>query len=221
MSGDIKMNSVQKQGLIMETLTPSERRYQKKRQEILDAARTLLVQGGVDAISMRILADKVDYSVGALYKYFASKAEIIEALRQDALELMANFQPEMPEGLSLGEMFVHSGKNYIQFASQYPEHYQLIMSSSATGPANMDEFVASPDFRELHEFVKIALAAGEFELPEGYDSFHLALLSWFMVHGISLLKLTMMSNFQDEFEEASIEVIEMVKEVFTKNKEIL
>lgn len=200
----------------MNNLTPSERRYQKKRQEILDAARTLLLQGGVDAISMRILADKVDYSVGALYKYFANKEEIIEALRQEAWELMANFEPEVPEGLSLAEMFVLSGKNYIQFASQYPEHYQLIMSTSATGPANMEAFKQTPDFMHLQQFVEVILESGEFELPEGYSPFHLALLSWFLVHSISLLKLTMMSNFEDEFEKASIEVIEMVKDVFLK-----
>ena len=202
----------------METLTPSERRYQKKRQEILDAARTLLLQGGVDAISMRILADKVDYSVGALYKYFANKEEIIEALRQEAWDLMANFDPGMPYGLSLADTFVHSGKNYIQFATEHPEHYQLIMSNSATGPASMEEFKQTPDFKHLNQFVEMTLKSGEFELPEGYTPFHLSLLSWFLVHSISLLKLTMMSNFEEEFEEASIEVIEMVKDLFLKKE---
>ena len=64
--------------------TPSERRYEKTRQGILSAARNLLLEGGTDAISMRTLADKVDYSPAALYKYFANKEEIIEALRQEA-----------------------------------------------------------------------------------------------------------------------------------------
>jgi AcrR family transcriptional regulator len=200
----------------MEHLTPSERRYEKTRQGILNAARSLLLEGGIDAISMRTLADKVDYSAAALYKYFANKDEIIEALRQEAWDLMANFEPDFPEGLSLAEMFVHSGKNYIKFASQYPEHYQLVMSTSETGPESLDEFRQLPNFLHLQQFVEATLASGEFELPDGYTPFHLAMLSWFMVHGISLLKLTMMSKCQDEFEAASIEVMEMIKEVFLK-----
>jgi len=62
----------------LDNKTPSERRYEKTRQGILSAARTLLLEGGVEAISMRTLADKVDYSPAALYKYFANKEEIIE-----------------------------------------------------------------------------------------------------------------------------------------------
>jgi AcrR family transcriptional regulator len=200
----------------MDHLTPSERRYEKTRQGILNAARSLLLEGGVDAISMRTLADKVDYSPAALYKYFDNKDEIIEALRQEAWDLMANFEPGFPEGLSMAEMFVHSGKNYIKFASQYPEHYLLVMSTSAASPQSLEEFKQLPNFLHLEEFVEAILASGEFELPEGYTPFHLAMLSWFMVHGISLLKLTMMSKCQEEFEAISFEVMEMIKDVFLK-----
>lgn len=198
----------------MEDKTPSQRRYEKTRQGILSAARAILQEDGVDAISMRTLADKVDYSPAALYKYFANKDEIIDALRQEAWELMANFEPDMPPGLSMAEMFVHSGKNYIKFASLYPEYYLLLMDTTDTGPETLEEFVQMPNFVQLQQFVEGIVATGEFQLPEGYSPFHLALLSWFMVHGISLLKLTMMSKCQEEFEAVSIEVMEMIKEVF-------
>ena len=118
----------------MDDKTPSERRYEKTRQGILSAARSLLLENGVEAISMRSLADKVDYSPAALYKYFASKDEIIEALRQEAWELMANFEPDIPDGISMADMFILSGRNYIRFASEYPDYYMLIMSTNETGP---------------------------------------------------------------------------------------
>lgn len=194
--------------------SPSERRYEKTRQGILSAARTILQEEGIDAISMRTLADKVDYSPAALYKYFANKDEIIDALRQEAWELMANFEPDFPPGLSMAEMFVHSGKNYIKFASQYPEYYLLLMDTTETGPDSMQEFVKLPNFIGLQQFAEGIIASGEFELPEGYNAYHLALLSWFVVHGISLLKLTMMNKCQDEFEAASLEILELIKQVF-------
>lgn len=198
--------------------SPRDRRHELTQQKILEAARALLLEEGIAGISMRVLAEKVDYSPAALYKYFASKEEIVEVLRQEAWQMMAAFEPEPPPAgtTSLADLYVHSGRNYIRFASQYPEYYQLIMSTTETGPASLEEFKQHPNFVELLRFVEAAVAAGEFELPEGYAPIHLALLSWFAVHGISLLKLTMMNKCQDEFEAISLEVLEMVKAAFVK-----
>ena len=82
------------------------------------------------------------------------------------------------------------------------------------GPENMDEFKDSPAFIDLLTFTRAAVASGEFDLPESYSPIHFALLSWFVVHGISILKLTMMNKCQDEFEAVSVEVMNMIKEVF-------
>ena len=212
------MNGVHFLGIFhMTKQAPSERRYAKTRQGILDAARALLLQGGVEEISMRTLAQKVDYSPAALYKYFANKEEIIESLRQEAWKMMADFEPDFPPGSSISERFVISGQNYVKFATQYPEYYSLIMSTTETGPENMEEFTQSPAFIDLLNFTKYAIASGEFVLPSGYSPVHFALLAWFVVHGISLLKLTMMSKCQEEFEDASIEVMNMIKDVFVKD----
>ncbi len=200
------------------TTSPRDRRYDRTRQQILDAARNLLLTKGIEGISMRALAEEADYSPAALYTYFANKEEIIEALRQEAWEMMAAFEPEPPPAgvPSLADLYVHAGRNYIRFASEYPEYYQLIMSTTETGPASLEEFKQLPNFVELLRFVEAAVAAGEFELPEGYAPIHLTMLSWFTVHGISMLKSTMMSQFQEEFEALSLEVLEMVKTVFLK-----
>ena len=197
--------------------SPRARRHDLTRQKILDTARSLLLSQGVDGISMRILAEKADYSPAALYKYFANKEEIIEALRQEAWQLLAAFEPEPPAGMtSLADLFVHSGRSYIQFANRYPEYYQLIMSTTETGPESLEEFKQYPNFVEMLRFVEEAVTAGEFELPPGYAPIHLAMLSWFTVHGISLLTLTMMNKCQDEFGLLSDEVLEMVKDAFVK-----
>jgi len=73
--------------------SPRNRRHELTRQKILDTARSILLAGGVQAISMRTLAEKVDYSPAALYKYYANKEEIIEALRQEAWQLIAAYEP--------------------------------------------------------------------------------------------------------------------------------
>ncbi|MEW5871027.1 MAG: TetR/AcrR family transcriptional regulator [Chloroflexota bacterium] len=190
--------------------TPSSRRYEKTRQGILDAARAILLEQGVQAISMRTLAEKVDYSPAALYKYFSNKEEIIEALRQEAWALLAAHEPEVEPGMSLGEIFIQSGRSYVDFATRYPEYYLLMMSTVEGGPASLAAFKQDPNFLSLLQFMEAAVAAGEFKVPDGYTTFHMTLLSWFSVHAVALLKLTMMSQCADEFEATSLEVFQMI-----------
>ena len=63
-----------------------ERRRAAKRERILNAARELLVAGGLDALTVNGLARRLDYSPGALYRYFRSKEALIVALQVEAVE---------------------------------------------------------------------------------------------------------------------------------------
>ena len=58
---------------------------QKKflRQEILDAASELFVKDGYENVSMRRIADKIEYSPTTIYLYFKDKAELLEQVCQE------------------------------------------------------------------------------------------------------------------------------------------
>lgn len=55
-----------------DTLTPRERRAQRTRDAILEAARGIISKKGVEALSIRSIADAIDYSPAGLYEYFGS-----------------------------------------------------------------------------------------------------------------------------------------------------
>jgi len=60
-----------------------ERREHKKsriRENILNAARELFVKDGFDGISMRRVAEKVEYSPTTIYLHFANKEELFRDL---------------------------------------------------------------------------------------------------------------------------------------------
>jgi len=158
----------------------------------------------------------VDYSPAALYKYFSNKEEILEALRQEGWQLMsANEHPVQP-GLSMADAFLESARGYIEFATKYPAYYLLMMSPTTNGPGSMEELKSDPNFAGLLHFIEAAVASGEFLLPSGYTPLHLALLCWFIVHAVSLLKVTYMQNCPEEFDAASMEVIGMFKAIFAR-----
>ena len=57
-----------------------------RRQSVLDAARSAFFELGMEKTSMREIAQRAGYTVGALYSYFASKEEVYGALLGESLE---------------------------------------------------------------------------------------------------------------------------------------
>lgn len=67
----------------------SEAELLEGRRRIGRAAEQLMVSKGTTALSMRAIAQKVDLTAGALYRYFPSKAELLTFCWTDALEELA------------------------------------------------------------------------------------------------------------------------------------
>lgn len=191
----------------MSRKSTTERRHARTRQEILDAARAIITQQGADALSMRSLAEAVDYSPSALYNYFDGKEAIIEAIRQEGWTLSAAMSADLPQDMPLDEMLVQQGMAYLRFAETYPEHYRLMMSPSENVPDSLEEFAADPKFVGLITFADQLSATGVLSLPEGFDAKHMAFLMWFVVHGASMLKLTTMQKCQRDFDALVEEVL--------------
>jgi AcrR family transcriptional regulator len=57
-----------------------------RRRAVLDAARSAFFELGMEKTSMREIAQRAGYTVGAIYSYFASKEEVYGALLSESLE---------------------------------------------------------------------------------------------------------------------------------------
>jgi len=66
--------------------TPRERRREQNRRRILDTASALVTDGGLDALTINGLARALDYTPGALYRYFPSRDALVVALQLEVLE---------------------------------------------------------------------------------------------------------------------------------------
>ena len=64
------------------------REKEHRRQQILDAARTLLFEKGLNAISVNQIARQAELAVGTIYFYFRSKEDIFAVLQEEGLELL-------------------------------------------------------------------------------------------------------------------------------------
>lgn len=63
--------------------------YAARRRHILDAARTCFARRGFHAASMLDLQAEAGVSAGAIYVYFAGKREIVQAIAEENIELLA------------------------------------------------------------------------------------------------------------------------------------
>src|SRR5437588_11783680 len=65
-----------------------ERDREAVRRAILDAARELFVREGYNNVSIRKIAERIEYSPAAIYGYFPSKDDIFFALAEEGFQLL-------------------------------------------------------------------------------------------------------------------------------------
>jgi AcrR family transcriptional regulator len=103
------------------------RQKESTRQEILDAARDLFVGEGYDNVSIRKIADKVEYAPGTIYLYFKDKAEILDTLCQVTFDKLRNRLEAIrkDDGDPVGALR-RGLRTYIQFGLDNPNQYILV-----------------------------------------------------------------------------------------------
>ena len=67
-----------------------ERDREAVRRAILDAARELFVTEGYQNVSIRKIAERIEYSPAAIYLYFPSKDDIFFALAEEGFRLLGD-----------------------------------------------------------------------------------------------------------------------------------
>src|SRR5437764_8341723 len=67
-----------------------ERDRESVRRAILDAARDLFVAEGFQNVSIRKIAERIEYSPAAIYGYFPSKDDIFFALAEEGFRLLGD-----------------------------------------------------------------------------------------------------------------------------------
>lgn len=177
----------------MTTPTAQERRRARTRQEIIDNAYDLLVRYGVDGVSIRALADRIDYTPGALYKYFASKEALIDAVRQQCFDwLNAYLADRLAGARSASDMLIEGGLAYIEYAGEHPHAYHLMFNMEPSASTSGDQRAVAA--RTLEQVIEMGIASGEFVVRGDYDRTAMAYHCWATVHGIASLSTTVLRD---------------------------
>ena len=174
-----------------------ERREREKseiRDKILDAARELFVTEGYEGVSMRRVAEKIEYSPTAIYIHFADKNELFHELcHQDYAHLAEVFQSSAMSNDPV-ERLKQIGRTYIEFGVRHPNHYKF-MFMTPHPPIEPDEEecekIGNPEL-DAYAFLKWAVqqAIGAGRLREELaDAELVSQTLWAAVHGVISLNI--------------------------------
>jgi AcrR family transcriptional regulator len=174
-----------------------ERRAREKeelRQEILDAARELFAKEGYQNVSMRKIAEKIDYSPTTIYLYFEDKNELLSSICEETFtKLVKEFEDIVASTDDPIEQLKRAGRAYIDFGLSHPNHYTVtFMGAGHPGHTEEHKFdfqgsMGERCFMHLRSIVERCVRQGKFR-PLDLDATSQAL--WAVVHGITSLLIT-------------------------------
>jgi AcrR family transcriptional regulator len=197
-----------------------ERRLREKearRRQIIDAARSLLVEKGLAATSINQIAKRAELGVGTIYFYYQNKEELFAALQEEGLDLLlADIREAVADATEPPARLRAAALSYLGFSRDRQSYFDVIgyfLSSpnvllSSDLKSRVDE--KSRDFLSLiMEIISDGIAAGRFRDIDPEDA---AVLFWSSLHGLlqfRKLEQTALSNrpFAERFERAVNQLI--------------
>ena len=167
-----------------------ERKQQEKskmRELIQKTAMNLFLEKGYENITIRHIAEKIEYSPATIYLYFKNKDEILYTLRREGFEELYKRQKNSLKFNEPIKRLLKQGEAYISFALENPEYYDLMfmMRGPVNGIKEMNEMdIGLESYELLKNNVKECMESGLFS---GTSIDVAAFSLWSYVHGIASL----------------------------------
>jgi AcrR family transcriptional regulator len=200
----------------MGTKERRDRERQELRQAILIASREIAAREGWQSVSIRKVAERIEYSPPTIYEHFASKEALLVELMREGFRLLMERVHAGDSAAAAPEARIRAvAQAYWEFAWDHPELYQVMhglggvpfcfdgQSESAENmPTTSDPGQVSPEAKAVFQFtmdaIKDLVGGGEQDCEEREASVHIL---WATLHG--LVALTMASRIDINYVRAS------------------
>jgi len=157
---------------------------------ILDAARELFVTHGYQEVSIRKIAEKIEYSPASIYSYFPSKDDIFFALAEEGFRLLFTYAEPLEPPANPIEGLRQMFWRYYEFSRQHPEYFALMFLDRSVPriSQNWDRFEFIGEMKhDLIDRLQQAIDAGL--LPAGTPAHVVFRVLLAAVHGAATLRL--------------------------------
>jgi AcrR family transcriptional regulator len=177
-----------------------ERKEKKKleiKKMILDASMKLFVDEGFDNVTIRRIADLIEYSPTTVYLYFKDKNEILYNLHELGFQKLGVMNQNLVEIGNPITRLHKMGENYIEFGLANPEFYDVMFIQRAPMEVlaemkNCDWTYGESALNALKLTIEEAMSKGLIKTASPYA---VAMGIWGMMHGLVSLAI------RDRFEK--------------------
>ena len=176
----------------------AERRAREKhdlRQSILHAASEMLIQEGYEGVSIRKIAEKIEYSPATIYLHFKDKAQLIGSICEEVFSRLNAALAEINERVEPPREKMHKSLcRYVEFALENAAHYVVIFCLPDPAPEQIgtetydnNHHAGMACFDRLRKGVIECMESGAFRRQ---DPELVSQSVWVMVHGIASALIT-------------------------------
>lgn len=185
-----------------------EREKAEVRKMILDAAMELFIKEGYDGVSIRKIADKIEYSPGSIYTYFEDKDSIFYELHLEGFEILYQKQLSAQSINDPRERLIAHGRAYIEFALENQQYYDIMFIERE--PEEIIRKMKNWDYGDrsfdlLKRNISECQSAGMFK-DQNLDS--VSFLLWSTVHGIASLVIRRGKALKNMINQENSQIIE-------------
>jgi AcrR family transcriptional regulator len=170
----------------------AERRIREKealRQQILDAATELFVSEGINNVSIRKIADKIEYAPSTIYLYFKDKMDILITICTGVFDQLTEILHEIERLPEPSILRLRKGlRAYIDFGLAHPQHYQLTFGQPWGIPPEECLVPSEADLAGLRTFACLQRALQTCMDDGSVERQDLGLVSqavWMQIHGLT------------------------------------
>lgn len=161
------------------------------REDCVREARSIIATEGIDKLSLREVARRLNVSHQAPYKHYPSREHLIAEVLKNAYQHFAEYLDARVRNKTDADLYLRKmGEAYIRYAVSHPLEYQLMFSTSLPTSSDHPDMLnqAHHAFDMLRGALKMRAAAANRLLSEK-DIDHQALFVWSTLHGlVSILR---------------------------------
>ncbi len=170
-----------------------QRQQQELKDQIITCSREIVEKEGWSALSIRKIADAIEYSVPVIYKHFENKEAIAAHFVKEGYEkLNIALESEINMELDSASKIKQLAKTYWLFAAQFPKHYEIMfgLGIPSCEHSNESEVIKKVSDKMLLIIEDAIKESGKTNI----DKYLKLKTLWSILHGIVAIDLLSLHN---------------------------
>lgn len=164
--------------------TRTQRKAAATRQTIIATAKSLIIEGGLDALTLEAVAERADIAVQTIYNRVGGRPALLIAVAELALEEHNKYMLEALAVVAPARAKIRLiGQSYTRFAFERPNEFRLLLDPQGEPEAllRISELIKEQNAK-IAVIIRTGIADGS--LRADLDADLVALAAWAMMNGI-------------------------------------